>query len=600
MAKKPTDDKSDAITWEIYPIDRRKQNITILHERGECLFIVGANGSGKSALIQQFVTELKYNKKIFFERYSAHRKPWFDRQVIITARNNDEREQSIEAMMTAEAANQARWYPTNDDAKHENIFDALIMKWEGFSNSIRSLHDSDKPIAEKISEEEKLEKENPLRNLNALLKQANIPIKIEGDIRDTNRLSARHIHNDSDVKIQEMSDGERFAFLFAVTAVAMRPGSVLLIDEPEIHLHQSIIEPFLSALIASRKDCFFVFSTHNIALPSARSDSKVIIVRSCEWAGDAPSRFDAKLLEPDTPIPEDIREYILGAREKILFVEGSLDTHLYKRLFPEFRVIPQGGISNVYKAVKGVRETAHLHHTEAYGLVDRDMRSEKQIRDNLKNNIGVLGVWSVESLYYSTEAIDAVLKHQIRKGVIPRITSTDPRSGTTRTKRSFLPRSSENPFLAAYRVLSKEETAKIVAVRRTKWRIRENVEQQRKIMESVINDEEMLESPPIQTHTVDIAKIYSDELKDFETLLKSSTESRRTSLGLMATELERKWTLFLSAYPLHNTDAFHAIARAFKLTEDSYIDTLLSLVQEDEELAEKLRGYIQMPPALRI
>ena len=79
----------------------------------------------------------------------------------------------------------------------------------------------------------------------------------------------------------------------------VEPGTMLLIDEPERHLHRSIIEPFLSALFSRRKDCVFVVSTHEIALPVANPKARVLMVRSCRWKGDMASAWDVELLEPN-------------------------------------------------------------------------------------------------------------------------------------------------------------------------------------------------------------------------------------------------------------------------------------------------------------
>ena len=56
--------------------------------------------------------------------------------------------------------------------------------------------------------------------------------------------------------------------IIAAHVITADPGIVFLIDEPERHLHRSIIQPFLSALFNLRKDdCAFVIATHEIALP---------------------------------------------------------------------------------------------------------------------------------------------------------------------------------------------------------------------------------------------------------------------------------------------------------------------------------------------
>ena len=145
----------------------------------------------------------------------------------------------------------------------------------------------------------------------------------------------------------------------------MPPASVLFIDEPDLHFHQSIIDSFFTSLVASRKDCFFVFATHNISLPTAHPESKVVVVESCEWAGDVSSRFDAKLIDTNTPIPSKIRKDILGGRKKMLFVEGeewSLDARLYNKIYPGIQVVPKKGCNRVDKTVVGLRESEDIHN----------------------------------------------------------------------------------------------------------------------------------------------------------------------------------------------------------------------------------------------
>ena len=54
----------------------------------------------------------------------------------------------------------------------------------------------------------------------------------------------------------------------AATVLTVDPGTTLLIDEPERHLHRAIIAPFLSALFEQRQDCAFVVSTLELYLPA--------------------------------------------------------------------------------------------------------------------------------------------------------------------------------------------------------------------------------------------------------------------------------------------------------------------------------------------
>ena len=536
--------------------DNEKNKITISLERGECLFIVGANGSGKSALIQQCISELR-RKEIDFERYSAHRQPWFVAEVTWSGETKEVIQNRRMSVMKSEASQTSRWgNPANDEIKHATTFHDLVEKCRRFNQMVMNLNTSNRPIEEKIRGIEMIQTENPLYKFNDLLKHGNIPITFEFNSGDT-KLNARHNDNGLNVDIQQMSDGERFAILFAATAITLPPEAVLLIDEPDLHFHQSIINPFFSALVASRKDCFFVFSTHNLSFPSAHPDSKVVIVRSCEWVLDTPYRFDIELLGPETPIPESVSQDILGARGKILYVEGqegSLDARLYKILFPGFTVIPKGGYSTVDKSVRGLRESESLHHAEVWGLVDKDLRSEQDIQNTIEKNIGVLNVWSVESIYYSIEAIEAVARHQVKEGNL--------RQGSADT---------QHILLSAYEILEDEEVAKIMASHRTFYKIRMDARREiAKITRIRLSEDEAF--------IIDVENPYPKELDNFHTAIE-----------------KKPWDALLKEYPLHKSDAFNAIARALNLDGKSYENILISLVQEDEELAQKLRQYVTAP-----
>lgn len=158
-----------------------------------------------------------------------------------------------------------------------------------------------------------------------------------------------------------------------------------------------------------------MISTHEIALPIANPAANVLILRSCEWNGNQASAWDAEILESGVDLPEDLKRDILGARRRILFVEGalnSLDLPLYGGLFPELSVIPKGSCEEVIRAVNGLRSSKEHHHVEAIGLIDGDDRTQDQVNELAQNNVFALDVCSVESLYYSSDAIEAVAHRQ--------------------------------------------------------------------------------------------------------------------------------------------------------------------------------------------
>ena len=122
-----------------------------------------------------------------------------------------------------------------------------------------------------------------------------------------------------------MSDGERNAAIIAATVLTVESETVLLIDEPERHLHRSIIGPFLSALFQRRQDCAFIISTHEIALPAANPEARVLMVRSCEWNGDTAKAWDVEILEANTNLPAELRRDILPRISQVNFGVGPFE-----------------------------------------------------------------------------------------------------------------------------------------------------------------------------------------------------------------------------------------------------------------------------------
>ncbi len=186
---------------------------------------------------------------------------------------------------------------------------------------------------------------------------------------------------------------------------------MIILDEPERHLHRSIISPLLSSLFQKRKDCVFVISTHDVFLPIDHTEVSVLLLRSCQWSGKSILNWDADLISESDEIPSEIKREILGSKREILFVEGkneSLDRQIYQLIFPNITVLPQGSFTQVEKAVEGIRGTESLHWINAYGLIDADDRTPEQIQNLLEKGIAALECYSVESLYYNLKIIRRV------------------------------------------------------------------------------------------------------------------------------------------------------------------------------------------------
>ena len=511
---------------------------------GDRLFVVGANGSGKSALIQYLVSANR-NEKI--RRISAHRRTWLQSGSLdITPQA---RRQFDENATRHEVREESRWSDRYAQERQSAVLFDLVALENERARLITSLVDSHKTEkAERVSSTNA----SPFDQLNELLALGNLAIRLKHS--NGEEIQARHQMANESFSIAQMSDGERNAAIIAATILTVEPGTVLLIDEPERHLHRAIIEPFLSALFQVRNDCAYLISTHEIALPVTDEEAKTLLVRSCRWDGDRGSAWDLELLEANVDIPEDLKRAILGSREKILFVEGhnsrSLDLPIFSALFPDISIVPKGSHSDVQKAVAGLRNSQDHHRVEAFGLIDRDNCSDDEVMRLAKGFVFALEVYSVESLYYCSEAIAAIAKWQ-----------SD--SLAQDADEMF-----ESAIEAALDTLRGDDLAERMAARRTERMVRNQIW-------SSLPTWKDLKGKTQFDFQMKIDTAYSDELARFETLLSNG-------------ELDE----LVARFPLRESGAFPAICRSLDLSMQIYRQMLIARVRENDSLAKRLRKRV--------
>ena len=245
------------------------------------------------------------------------------------------------------------------------------------------------------------EDESPLKRINSLFRASSFPVLMS--IQKGDEIRA-HRGDGPSYGMAEMSDGERNAVIVAADVLTANPGSLFLIDEPERHLHRSIITPFLASLFAKRHDCFFVVATHELGLAIDFRESQALLLRQCHFHNGQARAWNADLLEAGHSLDEDLQRDVLGARRKMLFVEGrtsvSLDQPLYGLLFPDCTILPKNGQNEVIHSVKGLRNAEDAAWVKAFGIVDRDDRSTEAVVALRRRGVFALDWYSVESIYY--------------------------------------------------------------------------------------------------------------------------------------------------------------------------------------------------------
>jgi hypothetical protein len=205
-------------------------------------------------------------------------------------------------------------------------------------------------------------------------------------------------HNVGGYSGSEMSDGERAIFYFLGQSLAAPDNGVLIIDEPEAHIHRAILSPLWDAIEKARPDCSFIYITHDLDFGAEHAASTRYYLRSYFHT---PPKWDIEEIPKDTGLPESIVVELVGSRKPILFVEGergSLDLTIYRNHYSGFTIVPIGSCEAVIHSVASYKNSAALHRLGAMGLVDADDRSADEIADLKRRGIYVLPVAEVENL----------------------------------------------------------------------------------------------------------------------------------------------------------------------------------------------------------
>ncbi|GAB3380081.1 AAA family ATPase [Lysobacter fragariae] len=193
-----------------------------------------------------------------------------------------------------------------------------------------------------------------------------------------------------------MSDGERAIFYMIGQALSAANDSLLIFDEPELHVHRSIMAKLWDELEAARSDCAFVFITHDLEFAATRVAKKFII---SEY--DPAPTWDIDEVPENTGFSEEVTTLILGSRRPILFVEGdenSLDAAIYRCCYPEWTVIARGSCEEVIHSVVTMRRNQALTRVTCSGIVDADAYQASDIEYLALLSVAVLPVSEIENV----------------------------------------------------------------------------------------------------------------------------------------------------------------------------------------------------------
>ena len=202
-----------------------------------------------------------------------------------------------------------------------------------------------------------------------------------------------------------LSDGEKVIIYLVSQALFAPKDGFILVDEPEIYLHKSILGKLWDKLESERSDCIFIYLTHDLDFASARYGAEKLWIKSYKHPGE----WEIENI-PENSIPEPMLLRILGSRKDVLFCEGDeggLDHTIYASLFPGLTVIPSGSCLDVINNTKAYKKIASAANT-AYGIVDSDHQPSERAGSLEKKGIFTLKASEVENLLLEESVISKI------------------------------------------------------------------------------------------------------------------------------------------------------------------------------------------------
>jgi len=348
------------------------------------IVLIGANGSGKTILADRLKQTFNPNNGIVI---SAQRVLKASKYKSITSVKETERQ-----LINSRKINKT--YKNLDDYRHmQNEFDTVLQNLVADNTAVGLKYSQ-------LSKENVPKSPAPKTNLDHTIEIWNSLISHREMSYDDDHINiVPKTKEGMPYDLVQMSEGEK-VMLYLIAHVLQAPeNGFIVVDEPEIYLHRSILRKLWDKLETKRADCIFVYLTHDIGFATSRDTAQKVWIKSFA----PPNSWVFKPID-NSELPEELLLELLGSQKKILFCEGKVggDERIYNILLPNFTITPVDSCKNVIDYVRAFNKIPG-RLSNAFGIIDADFRGPEELKQLEKDNVFSLDVAEIENLLLDEE-----------------------------------------------------------------------------------------------------------------------------------------------------------------------------------------------------
>jgi ABC-type dipeptide/oligopeptide/nickel transport system ATPase component len=268
------------------------------------IVLVGANGSGKTSISEK-LKEYLNNNGVFISAQRILLLPLFETvsNPVVTA-SKLKKEQT--RTKTYKDQDQFRYI----SSEFEIVLKHLLAENIAVGNSYRKEAFEKVKNGNKIDEPKKTNLDLAFEIWNSLIEHRYL------DCEDGINIKTFIKGEATSYPSIQMSDGEK-VLLYLISQILLAPqNGFIVIDEPEMYLHKTILKKLWDELESRRSDCLFIYLTHDLDFATSRNTAKKIWIKSYTY----PDFWEMEQIQTNE-IPEALLLEVLGSRKIYFFVK---------------------------------------------------------------------------------------------------------------------------------------------------------------------------------------------------------------------------------------------------------------------------------------